>query len=254
MRLVAFAVEYDGTDFSGFQVQPGVRTVQGVLEQAISKVEDRPVRIMAASRTDAGVHARQQVVAFWSHRDFDATKWLAAMRGLLPEDVRVWGVAFPSDDFHPQFTPHIKTYRYYLSLCPVSVFERRYFWWVKGLDLELLRGELMLASGTHDFVNFSKVGAPRANTVRQLEVHLTVDRPRVILTFRSTGFLYGMVRFIVGTAVDVALGKLPPGAMKRVFEGDLRYRGRLAPPRGLFLEEIRYNTLSITWEKECDGI
>ena len=254
MKLVAFAVEYDGTEFHGFQLQPGVRTVQGVLENAISKVENRPIRIVAASRTDAGVHARHQVIAFRSNRTFSAHKWLAAMRGLLPEDVRVWGVAFPPDSFHPQFTPHTKTYRYYISLCPVSVFERRYFWWVKGVDVGVLRAELLSASGTHNFLNFSKVGAPRVNTIRTLDVDVVVSGSRVILIFRSSGFLYGMVRFIVGTAVDVALGKLPPGAIKRVLEGDVRYRGRLAPPQGLFLEDIRYNTLSITWEKECDGI
>ncbi len=248
---IAFVVEYDGTNFAGFQYQPDARTVQGVLEKAISTVEDRNVRISYASRTDAGVHALYQVVSFSSGRDVSPSRWLHIMRGLLPSDVRVWKAAYVPDDFHPQKTPHIKEYIYRLMLCPPSVFERNRVWWVRNLDIDLLRGELSHVVGTHDFIYFSKKGAPRKNTVRTLEANLTAEGKYVILSFRSSGFLYGMIRLIVGTLVEVATGRLPVGSTALVLGGDVRYRGKSAPAGGLFLRHISYNT-HIMWQEECE--
>ena len=253
MHKVAFVVEYDGTKFHGFQIQPELRTVQGVLQEVLSRVENRNITLEFASRTDAGVHAYYQVVSFISYRDIVPRKWLTIMRGLLPEDVRVWKVAYVPLDFHPQFTPHEKEYIYRLSRCPLSVFERKRAWWVNGLDVDKMREEIKYIVGVHDFVYFSKQGAPRKNTVRDLRVTLTEKGKYVILSFRSSGFLYGMVRLIVGTLVGVAIGKLPVGATQRVLGGDLSVRGKSAPPWALFLNNIIYNTMEIEWQEECDG-
>ncbi len=253
MRKIAFVVEYDGTGFHGFQYQPGLRTVQGVLEKAISTVENRDVRLEYASRTDTGVHALYQVISFVSNRDIPILRWFHIMRGLLPSDIRVWRVAYVPLDFHPQRTLHEKEYIYRLSLCPTSVFERNYVWWVRNVDIEKLRREIKLISGTHDFKYFSKKGAPRKNTVRTVDVSLTKEGKYVILSFRSSGFLYGMVRLIVGTLVDVATGRLPEGATRYVLNGNINMRGKSAPARGLILKEIRYNEIDIKWQEECES-
>ncbi len=253
MHKVAFVVEYDGTNFHGFQYQPSLRTVQGVLEQVISQVENTRVRIEYASRTDAGVHAYYQVISFFSHRRIEPKKWLQIMRGLLPGDIRVWKVAYVPDEFHPQRTPHEKEYIYRLSRCPLSVFERGYAWWVRGLDVDKLRREIEYIQGAHDFIYFSKTGAPRQNTIRTLHVSLTESGKYVILSFRSSGFLYGMVRLIVGTLVEVATGQLPQGASGKVLNGNIDLRGKSAPAGGLFLKEIRYNKTDIKWQEECES-
>jgi len=253
MHKVAFVVQYDGRGFHGFQYQPHMRTVQGVLEQAISRVENKDIRIEYASRTDTGVHAYYQVVSFYSNRNIEPRKWLQIMRGLLPEDVMVWKVAYVPDSFHPQRTPHEKEYIYRLSRCPLSVFDRGYGWWVRHLNVDVLRREIEYVQGTHDFVYFSKTGAPRQNTIRTLHVSLTEAGKYVILSFRSSGFLYGMVRLIVGTLVEVATGRLPQGASGKVLEGDISLRGKSAPAGGLFLKEIRYNKIDIKWQEECES-
>jgi len=247
MRNIKLTVAYDGTEYHGFQEQrgTGLKTVQEVLEKSLARLAGRFVRVIGAGRTDAGVHARGQVV------NFDADGWhipveriVLALNGVLPPDVAAICAESVPADFHARFSATAKTYCYtlYNSRVP-SPFHRRYSLFVpRPLNDNAMRAAAERLVGEHDFASFQAVGTPVKSTVRIL-YRVTVERegPLVFLRFRGNGFLYNMVRIMVGTLLEVGLGKRPPEDISAVLAARDRTRaGPTVPPQGLCLEEVEY--------------
>ncbi|WP_078060603.1 tRNA pseudouridine(38-40) synthase TruA [Desulfotomaculum copahuensis] len=247
MRNIKLIIAYDGTGYHGFQEQrgSGLKTVQEVLEKSLSRLAGRSVRVIGAGRTDAGVHARGQVV------NFDAAGWniplervALAVNGLLPPDIAVLKAAEVEEGFHARFSSTAKTYCYtlYNSRVPSPFYHRYSLFVPRPLDLAAMQAAAGQLVGEHDFASFQAVGTPVKTTVRTLynaEVGAEADLVRLI--FRGNGFLYNMVRIMAGTLLEVGLGKRPSGEIAAILAARDRTRaGPTVPPRGLCLEEVEY--------------
>ncbi len=243
-RHIALVVQYDGTDYAGFQRQPDVPTIQVELEGALSALLREPIHLVAASRTDAGVHALGQVVAFWTSNPIPVERIPVAANGILPEAVAVVEAAEVPAEFHPRFDAIGKLYTYRILNRPLrSPFICRYAWHVnRPLDVEAMREAAEVLVGEHDFAAFCASGSSVKNTVRHL-YRLDIDTEGDVVEFRfgADGFLYMMVRIIVGTLVQVGLGEASVEWVSHVLgSGDRRLAGPTAPPQGLCLVRVDY--------------
>lgn len=243
-RNLRIVVEYDGTEFYGWQVQKGFRTVQGELQRAVKEIVGRDTLVIGAGRTDAGVHARGQVANFHTLSRLSCPKWIQALNAHLPEDVAVVGADEVPLEFHAQFEAHGKTYRYtILNRGARTALERRTVHRVTApLDAAAMGEGAKLLVGTHDFRAFGSDMSKKEDTVRTIEA-LTVVREGDVVRFdvAGDGFLYNQVRSMVGTLVEVGLGKRPPAWMSEVLETrDRTKAGANVPARGLTLLEVRY--------------
>ncbi len=237
-------VEYDGTDFSGWQRQDGQRTVQGVVEDAIRQVVGESVFVRAAGRTDAGVHADGQVVSFDLVQPMPAHGLLRGLNSILPPDVALVEVAEAAHDFDARFSARGKVYRYTVWNHFVRSPRRaRTAWHVRQvLDLDAIRSTAALLVGEHDFRAFRASDCDR-RTTRRVVRRLDVDRQGAIVTFdvEATAFLKNMVRILVGTLIDVGRGRLQPAVVTRMLEtGDRTAGGMTAPACGLTLLRVIY--------------
>ncbi len=247
MRRIKILVSYDGTDYHGWQVQPGLPTIQGVLEQVIAEIEGRSVHVAGSGRTDAGVHAIGQVAAFSIENPIPVENLRRAVNRLLPRDIRVLSAEEAVLDFHPRFQAKRKTYEYRIfrgEIC--SPFERRY---VCHHPYPLATEEMMAAAplieGEHDFTAFAasddrdELELSKVRTIFCSRLALEGDR----LTYRVTGsgFLKHMVRNIMGVLLEVGKGNLDhAGFLARLQPGCAIPAGPTAPARGLFLESVEY--------------
>jgi tRNA pseudouridine38-40 synthase len=226
-------VEYDGTDFHGWQVQPDTRTVQGTLETALGRLLGVPTRVAAAGRTDAGVHATGQVVCFHSDR----------VLSLTPVDLSIAGVDTVADDFDPRRAACRRSYRYRIwTRAEPSPFWRRYAWHVPwALDLGAMRTAAAHLLGEHDFSSFRAAGCDAVHPVRRVFVS-TVEHHRDLLSYEieATAFLRHMVRNIVGTLVEVGQGRRSPDLCALVAARDRTLAAATAPALGLCLTAVRY--------------
>jgi tRNA pseudouridine38-40 synthase len=246
-RSFKLTVAYDGAEFSGWQWQPGRRTVQGVLEEALQRITGETLRVSASGRTDAGVHALGQVVSFASATYLAADVLQRALNAHLPDDVRVVAAAEAQRGFHAIDDSIGKRYRYLLQEGPVpNVFARRYAWFVRTrLDIEAMRTAASELVGQHDFKSFETTGSPRVSTIRTVR-DLTVSRqigldgrPLVVVEVEADGFLYNMVRNLVGTLREVGLGRRAAAWAGTVLrQRDRRQAGMTAPPHGLYLLRV----------------
>jgi tRNA pseudouridine38-40 synthase len=237
-------VEYDGTDFHGFQYQPDLRTIAGALESALSPLFHEEVAVAAAGRTDAGVHATGQVVSFRARRDFPVERLALALNASLPGDVTIREADLAHDDFSARFDARERVYEYLIfnRATPSAVVRR----WTHHVyrpidDAALARcGEDLV--GTHDFIALCGVLPECGGTVRTVkafEVEREGDLVRVRIT--GEGFLHRMVRIAVGTAVEIATGRRDSGDIPAIIASrDRRRAGYTAPPTGLFLAGARY--------------
>ena len=241
-RGVLLEVAYDGTGFHGWAAQKSVRTVEETLLGAVTAIDPRVTSIRGTSRTDAGVHAEGQVVAFDTTRDIPARGWVLGLNQHLPEDVAVRAARPVPAGYAPRFAARGKRYRYRVLLDPVRdpVWRTR-AWRVSDVDVAAVAREAESALGTHDFVAFRSSGDERENTVRTLS-RVAVERgpadPRhLAIVVEGNAFLYNMVRILVGTLIDVGRGRLAPGAIDRALESrERRQAGTTAPAHGLVLE------------------
>jgi tRNA pseudouridine38-40 synthase len=196
-------IAYDGSGFSGYQVQPKKRTVQSVIEAVLTKMhKGSPVKISASGRTDAGVHAKGQVVHFDSPLSLPLEKWELALNSMLPEDISVLSVEDADPAFHARFDANGKEYRYYLNQSPKrDPFQRNYaFHYPYPLNLEAMREASAYLLGTHDFSSFCSARTEVEDKVRTIEtIEILQDEKRVSFRFVGNGFLYNMVRILVGT-------------------------------------------------------
>ncbi len=247
-RTIKLTLQYDGTDFSGWQAQPGRRTVQGVLAAAIARVLRAPAEgLTGAGRTDAGVHALGQVASFVTSRAAVApSRLVRALNGVLPEDVSVSSAEEVPAGFSARFSARAKWYRYRIWDAPApNALERRTSHHVHQgpLDEAAMRAAASVLVGTHDFRSFWREAIPSASAVRTV-FSLDVSRAASILTLDVTGdgFLYAMVRAIAGTLVDVGRGKTSPADVDAILSArDRGAAGPTLPPRGLFLMRVDYD-------------
>ncbi|MCX9190506.1 tRNA pseudouridine(38-40) synthase TruA [Carbonactinospora thermoautotrophica] len=251
-RLVRLRLDlsYDGTDFFGWARQPGRRTVQGVVEEALNRVLrlDPPARLTVAGRTDAGVHARGQV----AHVDVPADAWarvadtlVRRLSGLLPPDVRVWRVAVAPDGFDARFSACARCYRYRVCDHPVGVDplrRRDVLWYPRPLDLDRMNAAARLLLGEHDFAAYCR-RREGATTVRRL-LELVWERDAdgyAVATVRADAFCHSMVRALVGALLAVGDGRRPVEWPAAVLAGRQRDPGvTVVPALGLTLEEVTY--------------
>ncbi len=243
-RNIKLVLQYDGTAYHGFQRQPGLVTVQELLEKAIKAVTGEEVRVTGAGRTDAGVHARGQVVNFHTAATVPDERFPFALNSFLPPDVVVVAAQRVPTDFHARRSAKSKVYRYSvlnrLFPCP---FLRRYAYHVpQGLNLPAMMEAAAYLVGRHDFASFRAAGGSARTTTRTLmALEWRKEGDLLHLRAEADGFLYHMVRAIVGTLLEVGRGKLEPEEVRRILEARNRdLAGPTAPPHGLCLEEVRY--------------
>jgi tRNA pseudouridine38-40 synthase len=241
---IKLTIEYDGTNYSGWQLQSGQDSIQARLEAALERIFSIPVRVRASGRTDAGVHACAQVAAFTLPRPFDTEELHRALNAMLPNDIVIMKAALVEDSFDPRRHAIARVYEYRILNQPwPSVFERRYSWLIRDpLDLEGMNEAARIFLGQHDFAAFRTLGTSVKSTVRRVDASEWV-RDSEHLTYRveATSFLRHMVRTMVGTMVEVGRGKLEPGFVAELLASrDRSMAPAAAPPQGLFLVEVRY--------------
>lgn len=237
---------YDGTHFSGYQVQPERRTVQGVVEQALRKLhKGMEVKIVASGRTDSGVHARGQVIHFSSDLPIPVDRWPKALNAMLPDDVRICRAEQVADSFHARYDAHRKEYRYrLLTRQEPDIFRRFYTLHVQTpLDTERMQAAGRLLVGTHNFSSFCAADTAvksKTRTIYRLDIAVHGDETEIRVI--GNGFLYQMVRIIVGTLLDVGNCTFPPEQVAVILAAvDRQMASRTAPACGLTLWNVQYN-------------
>jgi tRNA pseudouridine38-40 synthase len=238
-------VHYDGSAFHGWQIQPDRRTVQGALEEVLSRLAARPTTVLASGRTDTGVHARGQAVAVDMSPQWSPAKLRRSLNALLPEDIWVESVVAVRPDFHPRYDAVARTYTYAVGTDPASAspFERRWCWALgEALDTALLAEAATYLLGKRSFAAFAKTGQPERGeecTVRAAA--WSAWRLGPLFTITADRYLHHMVRYLVGTMVDVGLGNRPVSDVPRLLAKDTALvTSPPAPPQGLFLTGVEY--------------
>ncbi len=243
-RTIKAVVAYDGTHYQGFQRQKRGVGVQQVLESALTKVLKEPILIKAAGRTDAGVHALGQVISFETSSPIPPENYRRALQPVLPEDVAIREAEFAPEGFHARFDAVEKTYQYHVLYSPLpNPCMRNYTWQIREpLDVEAMNRAAALLLGTHDFTSFRNHGSEETSPVRTMtEARWTTCGDAYIFTITGDGFLYRMVRNLVGCLVKVGLGKWTVDDFKRVMDEKNRKKaGMAAPAGGLCLVRVRY--------------
>jgi tRNA pseudouridine38-40 synthase len=247
MRRIKVVVSYDGTEFHGWQLQPGLPTIQGALEQVIGEIEGAAVRVEGSGRTDAGVHALEQAAAFSIENPIPAANLKKAMNRLLPAAIRICRVEEAAPEFHPRFDARAKTYEYRIwreEVCPP--FLRRYVYHHPyPLDEGRVIESAPVFEGEHDFSAFAaaderdREGGSKVRTIFRSRAERAGDL--LIYRVRGSGFLKHMVRNLVGTLLEVGKGNLTAETIRALLEpGSAIKAGRTAPARGLFLVDVEY--------------
>ena len=246
-RRIRITLAWDGTEFHGWQVQPGLPTIQGVVEEIIGALEGKPVHVAGSGRTDAGVHARAQVAAFTIDNPIPADNLRRAVNRLLPPAIRVLEAAETGADFHPRFDAVAKTYQYTIHRAPIcSPFEWRYVHhYPYPLDEAAMIAAAGLFEGERDFTAFAasdnrdEEGKSKVRTIFGSTMVRSADH--LIYTVRGSGFLKHMVRNIVGTLIETGRGNLDSDGISALFSPDaLRKAGPTAPAKGLTLQSVEY--------------
>jgi len=248
---IGMVLEYDGTDYRGWQIQPGLPTIQGSLERALETIIGAPVRVEAAGRTDAGVHARGQVAAFTIGRDVDLRALQRGLNALCGPDIVVRRLATVGDAFDHRRHARSRTYEYRICNAPwPSPFARRHAWHVhRPLDAASMREACATLIGEHDFSSFQAADCDAEHPVRRVD-ESEIDVLGEELTYRitATAFLRHMVRSIAGTLVEVGLGERSAAEFAALLAArDRRLGGPTAPSHGLCLTRVVYDGVFAAW-------
>lgn len=244
MRRIKLIVAYDGTNYCGWQVQPNGLSVQEVLNRALSDLFGVPITTIGASRTDAGVHALGNVAVFDTEARMPAERVAFALNTRLPEDIRIQGSEEVPPEFHPRFTQTIKTYEYRILNRTFADPCRRLnstFWYGKQ-DTDAMQKAAAYLEGTHDFKSLATANPAVTDTVRTIyKTRLWKEEDMIHFQITGNGFLYNMVRIIVGTLMEIGKGTWPPEQMQTILEAkDRSQAGPTARPEGLTLLKIEY--------------
>lgn len=243
MRKIKLTIEYDGTNYVGWQLQPNGVSIQGVMEGALARLLGEEVRLYSSGRTDAGVHARGMVACFRTDRGLPLSAFTDGLNSYLPDDIGVRDAVEVPSDFSPRFDAIGKHYRYTIMRKPRrSPLSRLYAWHFKGeLDLELMRRGAAYFVGEHDFAAFRTSGCAAERTVRSIDaVTISQEGEFVVIDVYGSGFLRNMVRIMAGTLVAVGQGKMMPEYVQACLSDPCQQPGPTAPAHGLCLEEVYY--------------
>ncbi|MBI5361385.1 MAG: tRNA pseudouridine(38-40) synthase TruA [Planctomycetes bacterium] len=244
MRNIRLIIEYDGTNYNGWQVQKNLPTVQAAIAGTIRDCLNENVAVHGAGRTDSGVHALGQTANFFTRSKMPASTLLKALNAHLPKDIAIQKLDEVSENFHSQYSAKIKIYRYFLYIGRSRPAVNRNFCVTlrRKPDLKSMKKAAKLLLGTHDFRAFGTKTADDKNTVRTLYNITISKRGQYLVTdVKGNGFLYNMVRTIMGTLLLVGEGKIPPEDVKNILNSRNRCKaGPTAPAKGLFLQKIIY--------------
>jgi len=244
VKTIKLTLEYEGTRYHGWQIQPNAVTLQQTLEECLSRIAKAPIRTVAASRTDAGVHARGQVVHFRTESRMSPQQWQRALNACLPRDMAVVRAEAVDPAFHARYSARGKVYSYTLLNRPYpSALRRNVVWFYPHpLDLHAMQEGARFLEGRHDFSAFRAASSTASHAVRQVwEVRVERHGDEIRFRLAADGFLQFMARSMVGTLVEVGRGKLAPEDVRAILESRDRGRaGPTAPAQGLCLEEVWY--------------
>lgn len=245
MYRIKCKVAYDGTNFAGYQIQPKKRTVQQEIERALKTLhKGKDVKIFASGRTDAKVHAKGQIIHFDSHLSIPEERWKIALNSLLPDDIVIIDSQYVSTDFHARFSAVEKEYRYIISTKKEKdPFIRNYaYHYPYPLNIEKIREAMSYFPGTFDFTSFCSAKTEMEDRVRTITyIDLLEETNQLTVVIRGNGFLYNMVRIIVGTLIEVGNGEKNPEDIPKIIEKkDRSAAGKTAPGHGLYLWEVFY--------------
>ena len=232
MKNIKLIIEYDGTNYYGWQKQNDKVTIQGTLEEAVRNLTKEENEVIGCSRTDSGVHARGFVASFKTESTVPPHKFREAINYRLPDDIVVLSSEEVSEDFHPRYLAKGKTYEYtiYNNLVPTA------------LNIEAMKDACQFFKGTHDFKAFRSEGSSVKTTVRTIyDLNIKIEGDFIKISVSGDGFLYNMVRIIVGTLINVGRGKISPQDIEKIIAGrDRKAAGDCVPAKGLKLVEVYY--------------
>ncbi len=257
MRNITLNIQYDGTNYKGWQIQPSFKilTIQGVLQEAIYKLTGQYCQVIAAGRTDAGVHALSQIASFKTTSILEIEVILRALNAILPDDIRIHEIAEKDLGFHPRFDAKSKTYCYLIAnFNVITPFLARYLWNIGyNLDFNAMTASVKCLLGKHDFSSFRGSGCGAKTTVRTIfSISIEAFDKIDFMTFAQKGsfikvsieadsFLRHMARNIIGTIIEIGRKRWNPDDMEKIlFSKDRRCAGTTAPARGLYLQRINY--------------
>lgn len=245
MRRIAIVFEYVGTNFSGYQSQPQKRTVQGEMESIISLILDQPTKIYASGRTDSGVHSLGQVAHFDTEKSFNLGWFQDKLNSLLPEDISIQKVFEAEEGFDSRFSVKEKTYgyRFYLSRYERATMRNRALRVNDNVDIEKMKEACKYLIGEHDFKSFVARKSGKEDFVRTVYSAYIDEMTDGLYEFciSGNGFLYNMVRIIVGTLIDIGSGRKKPEDMKKIIDGkDRNLAGKTVAPYGLYMKSVKY--------------
>lgn len=251
MKNIKLTIEYDGTNYKGWQIQQKrpeeigtEKTIQGVIERVLGGILQDEIRLIGSGRTDAGVHALGQVANFKTKSKMPMAVMQRALNALLPKDIVIIDIEEAKPDFNSRFDARSKTYRYQiLNRDYSSAFDRLYQYYVPyKLDVRLMQREARALVGRRDFKSFQASDKKERMSIRNMRrASIRKDGPLINIDLEANGFLYNMVRNIVGTLIEIGRGKFPPGSMKKILRAkDRTLAGPTAPAKGLSLVRVRY--------------
>ena len=246
MNNYRLKIQYDGTRYHGWQRQrEGGDTIQGRIENVLSKMVGSPVEIDGAGRTDAGVHAKCQVANVHLQETWSTDVIKENLNAYLPEDIRILEVEKAGERFHSRLNAIGKVYEYHLlKLGEYDVFARKYSWQMEqALDVDKMRKAAALLLGSHDFKGFCTKASKKKSTVRRIDsIEIRETKQDVFLRFEGNGFLYNMVRILTGTLVEIGAGLRSVESVQEILEkGERKLAGETAPAQGLTLLEVKYD-------------
>ncbi len=244
MRNIKLTIEYDGKDFDGWQKQPNKLNIQGEIERAIEELTGEKVELIASGRTDAGVHALGQVANFKTSSNFPTEKFPIAINSKLKKSIRIKEAEEVDERFHSRYNCKKKTYRYIInnSKQGTAIYRSLEYFMPVKLDVEAMKKAIKYFEGEHDFKAFKASGTSSKSSIRKIyKTKIAEQNERIIVELTGNGFLYNMVRIIVGTLVDVGMGKIKPEEVEDIINsGDRKRAGKTLPAHALYLVQVKY--------------
>lgn len=244
MRNIMIKIEYDGTNYNGWQIQPNGVTIQEEIMKAIKKLTKEEVSLNGSGRTDAKVHAREQVANFYTSSNIPIERFAAAINHYLPLDIAILDANEVPMEFHARYGAIGKAYSYQIYNYPQrSAILRNYSYHIShGLDIETMRNAAEIFLGTHDFKGFMSSGSSIKDSIRTIsDIKIKKEGNSLWITFVGNGFLYNMVRIMVGTLVEIGSNRRDMATVREALEVGIRNKaGHTAPPQGLFLDKVFY--------------
>lgn len=243
MRNLKITIQYNGKNYCGWQRQPNSLGIQGNIENAIYEITKEKVKLIGSGRTDAGVHAFGQVANFLINSNIPASKLPLAINSKLPKDISIIDCVEVDDNFHSRYSAIGKTYRYliYNSQYRSPIYKDISYQVKYDLDIEKMKKEAKSLLGEHDFCGFMSSGSSVLDTVRTIsDISIKTEEDLISIEITGNGFLYNMVRIIVGTLVDIGRGKIDESLEDIISSKDRKRAGHTAPAHGLFLKKVYY--------------